>query len=866
MGNWIRYGSKVSLLATGLSLEAMTPIPERPFQILDNYCLSCHDEVEFKGEINLDTQTIDWNDSEAIHLWKRVIKMVEKGEMPPKKKEQPTQAERNELAVWLDSKLSEYQPIGGSEIRRLNRREYQHTISQLFGIDFELPSGFPQDNEAHGFDNQAEALTLSGALMESYSTVATDLAEKLFPPLKKEVPANTFNIPAQDFTYAYSSGLLVDGAMRLVSSTETLGHSSTWPTHYEAPASGTYKLTLNLSSLNPWDGVPVMADIYAVVATEASQERINNLRKLASYEITESSGQVFETEVVLEKGETIAFHYPTAVIKEDTEKLKSFFYPLFEREPAIGAAYRKVGGPVARGRSGLDHLYELIKKGDLPAPPEGEELDALMAKITKDKRMVTETFSYKLFEEGPALEIRHAGITGPLSLTDTREELYWKERAVHLTGNAFRKNEKSDIRAFLKQFLSAAFRRPASNQIVEEYLSIVLTEKDTSGRIEDGYHLAIRTALTSPYFLYRGFEDGQLDEYDLATRLSYFLTSRPPDRQLENAAKDGSILDSDELVKHARRLIASSKFNTFVDSFLGQWLDLNELENLVPDANLFEKPREFKYTDAEKEAYIEEAHMVFREILNENRPLEDFIDPDFTYTTGAVARYIYGLPEFNKSKKNDNKKMVRVALEPGGRFGGLLGMAGIMTATANGVDTQAVLRGVWVLENILGDPPPPPPDSVPALTPGTGDELTPKEILASHMAEESCAGCHKKIDPVGFVLESFDPVGRWRTEYPSQRTSNKKEKSIGLPVETDGKLTDGTVLRDITDLKAYLRKDITPFAECISEKLLTYATGREMNYSDRKLVRELVKKNQKSQGGFQDLFVALVNSESFRTK
>jgi hypothetical protein len=258
--------------------------------------------------------------------------------------------------------------------------------------------------------------------------------------------------------------------------------------------------------------------------------------------------------------------------------------------------------------------------------------------------------------------------------------------------------------------------------------------------------------------------------------------------------------------------------------------------------------------------------MVFREILDNNRPLEDFIDPDFTYTTGAVGRYIYGLPEFNKSKKSDNKQMVRVALEPGGYFGGLLGMAGIMTATANGVDTQPVLRGVWVLENILGDPLPPPPGSVPALTPETGNAVSPRELLAAHMAEESCAGCHKKIDPVGFVLESFDPIGRWRTEYPAPRSSNKMDKEIGLPVETDGKLTDGTVLNDVTDLKSYLRNDISPFAECISEKLLTYATGREMSYSDHKLIRQIVEKTQKNGGGFQDLLLALVNSESFRTK
>ncbi len=330
------------------------------------------------------------------------------------------------------------------------------------------------------------------------------------------------------------------------------------------------------------------------------------------------------------------------------------------------------------------------------------------------------------------------------------------------------------------------------------------------------------------------------------------------------AAKNGSLSKRDTLAKHTRRLLASSKSNTFVESFLGQWLDLNELENLVPDANLFTQPKEFKYTDAEKEAYVQEAHLVFREILDENRPLVDFIDPDFTYTTGAVGRYIYELPEFNTRKKNDNKKMVRVTLQQGGRFGGLLGMAGVMTATANGVDTQPVLRGVWVLENILGDPPPPPPEAVPALTPGTGNEVSPREILASHTTEESCAGCHKRIDPVGFVLESFDPVGRWRTEYPPLRTQGKKAKA--LPVETDGTLTDGTTLKDITDLKAYLRDNIAPFAECVLEKLLTYATGRAMGYSDRKLIRQLVEENEQRGGGFQDLVIALVNSKSFRTR
>ena len=866
MKHWIGNGIPICLLVTGMSLYGATPIPERSFQILDNYCLSCHDEVEFKGEINLDTQAIQWTDPENIHLWERVIKMVEQGEMPPKKKKQPTQAERSELASWLDEKLSEHSPIGGTAIRRLNRREFLHSLNDLFDINYELPSGFPQDNEANGFDNQAEALALSGPLLESYSRVATDLAEKLFPPPRKTFEVDTTEIPAKDFTYAYSSGLLKENAMRLVSNTHQLAHSASWPTHFEAKATGIYQLTIDLSALNPPEGITTIANVYAVVADDAPQRDVHELRLLGNFKVESIHGQRFQTEVLLEKGETLAFHYANGMISEDPEHLAAYIYPLLKADPALAAAFKQAGGEVARGRIGLEHVYSLIEAGELPPPPVGEEFDELVTKMSRDKRSIAETLSYKLFEEGPALEILNVAVKGPLTLEYGQEDHYWKERTEKLLGKTKGDSESARVRAFLKSFLTTAFRRPAGKSDIEEYRQLIFDEKIARGRIEDGYHLAIRSVLTSPKFLYRGFNDGKLDSFDLASRLSFFLTSRPPDKQLDKVARNGSLLNPDELEKQTRRLIGTSRSNTFLESFLGQWLDLNELENLVPDANLFEKPKDFKYTDAEKNAYIQEAHLVFREILDKNRPLEDFIDPDFTYTTGAVGRFIYDFPEFKQSRKNDNKKMVRVSLEPGGRFGGLLGMAGIMTATANGVDTQAVLRGVWVLENILGDPPPPPPGAVPALTPDTSKAVTPREMLAAHTTEVSCAGCHKKIDPVGFVLESFDPVGRWRTQYPAPRSSNKKDKKMGLPVETDGKLTDGTVLNDVTDLKAYLRKDISPFSECISEKLLTYATGREMSYSEHKLIREIVEKNQNNGGGFQDLILALVNSESFRTK
>tara|TARA_Y100000588_G_scaffold394548_1_gene515622 strand:+ start:3340 stop:5949 length:2610 start_codon:yes stop_codon:yes gene_type:complete len=861
----------VLFLASGWILSNLArgnekPVPERPLQILENYCLSCHDEVEYKGEINLDTPDINWDDPASTQLWSRVIKMVERGEMPPKKKKRPSENERQELVTWLDRELTEHNPIGGTAMRRLNKREFLHSINELFDIEYTLPEGFPHDNEAHGFDNQAEALVLSGPLLESYQFVATDLAEKLFPPPRKQSAIETAQIPAKDFTYAYSSGMLIDGAMRLVSNTPSVAHSASWPTHFEVKATGTYELTIDLSAFNPPEDVSTVADIYAVIAADAASNSVDKLRMLSSFHVPDSIRKKFRTEVILEKGETLVVHYGNGPISEDPKHLASFIGPMLRKEPELAAAFKQAGGKVARGRLGLDHLYSLIQAGDLPPPPVDEEFDQLVDTISNNKRSIAETLSYKLFEEGPALEIHQAIVHGPLALTDSKEDLYWKKRAAKLLGKQGNKSEMAFAREFLKRFLSAAFRRPVEKTLIEEYMELILDETKARNRIKDGFHLAIRTALTSPHFLYRGLQEGPLDSYDLASRLSYLLTSLPPDKRLLLSAKNDRLRTPGELEKQTLRLIESSHSNNFFESFLAQWLDLAELENLVPDANFFPKRSVFQYTEWEREAFIEEVHILFREVLNNNLPVEDLIDPDFTYTTGAVGRFIYGFPQFANSNKNDNKEMKRVSLDRGGRFGGVLGMAGVMTATANGVDTQPVLRGVWMLENILGDPPPPPPGSVPALTPDTSKAITPREMLAAHMVEESCAGCHKKIDPLGFVLESFDPIGRWRTHYPPLRSTKNNKKDLGLPIDTAGKLPNGTELRDITDLKNYLREDITPFAECISEKLLTYATGRAMNYSDHKLIKEVVQKIRANGGGFQDLVVALVNSESFRTR
>jgi hypothetical protein len=291
-----------------------------------------------------------------------------------------------------------------------------------------------------------------------------------------------------------------------------------------------------------------------------------------------------------------------------------------------------------------------------------------------------------------------------------------------------------------------------------------------------------------------------------------------------------------------------------VQSFTGQWLDTKLLPEIMPDPK-------FNFSEGEIAIAEEEVEHFFTEMLTQNLPMTDFIDPDFHYTTPEFAEdnYQYTQAEntsIQSTSMNSESGLRKLPLDRGGRYGGLLTQSAVMTATANGVDTQPVLRGVWLLENILGMPPPEPPKNVPALTPDTKGATTPRDLLAKHTDDAACYTCHQLIDPLGFVMENFDPVGNWRDEWPK----------INTRIDPSGKLPDGTPIKDVTDLKSWLVNNIDLFSACLSEKLLTYATGRVPNFAERKEIETIVHENHQNGNGFQDLVLALVTSETFRTK
>ncbi len=844
-----------------------TPIAKHVDAFLVEYCLDCHDADSEKGDINLDFIKIDWSDPHAAAVWAKAWEMLEGGEMPPEDKKQPSAGELASVVSWLEEELLANDRPGGTVLRRLSRQEYENSVSDALKVPFKVPQSFPADMEHHGFDNSGEGLVLSPPLMAQYLEIATVAADSVLPPPveQQRVKKETKSIGPGDFTLNFTTGHEIDGVLRMALSSDPLARGSVWPNRFEAKVAGVYQVKIDLSAYEPGEDHTPVVHLLSHTSDGNNFASANGLSVSAEFTVTDDQPKTFRADVELQRGETIVVHYENAPLSSDQDKAREWMprlagqlLEMFRADPELGAAWMKAGYQRSdRGWSWLERIEAIRKEGGLDIEdfdPDSPEVKEFAMKMARQSVNLVETMSCYLFATGPAIDIHRMAVTGPLRLIADDDEETQKRITARFLGERAGRGDREYAEAILRPFLEKAFRRPATEEQVEKYLEIAMKHQEEGHRFEDGLHLAVRASLCSTNFLYRGQREGPLDGFDLASRLSYFLTSAPPDSTLWKLASNGTLSDPKVLQAQTRRLLKHSRVKNFLDSFTGQWLDLRLLPDIMPDTRLL------NWNDKDLKAVTEETELFVAEILRKNHPLETFIDPDFTYLNKRNAK-LYGI------KHPNSDKMTRVDLKRGGRRGGILTQASVMMATANGVDTQPVLRGVWLLENVLGDPVPEPPSSVPAVEPDTSGAKSIRELLDRHKADASCAGCHKKIDPPGFALENFDPVGRWRDHYPVyKKVDDKVVRKDGLAVDALGTLEDGTELRDVTDLKLYLVENIELFGNCLAEKLLIYATGRELSFGDRKEVERIVEEVQEEGNGFQDLIVALVLSESFRTK
>ena len=408
-------------------------------------------------------------------------------------------------------------------------------------------------------------------------------------------------------------------------------------------------------------------------------------------------------------------------------------------------------------------------------------------------------------------------------------------------------------REILETFISRAYRRPVNAEDVDRLMAVVDKRRQEGRAPFEAMKDGLKSALCSPAFLYHAEPandaDGgrKLSAHALASRLSYFLWSTMPDAELARAAQTGDLLKQDVLLAQTRRLLASPRSEAFVTSFLDSWLSLRNLGDMAPDRGDFPD----YYTQSLQPAMKRETQLFTRDLIDRNESIVRFLDADYTFANRPLAR-LYGMEDAVPAATGHEFHRIKFTTP---QRGGLLGQGSVLTVSANGVETSPVTRGVWLLENILGTPPAPPPDNVPPIDPDIRGATSMREILTKHRDNPACFECHRKIDPLGFALENFDPIGAWRTKYPK-----------GAAIDTSGELPGGQKFQDVAGLKEVLvaRKD--QFARMLTERVLSYACGRRTEPLDRPAVGRIVKKLQHDSYGLRTLIEQVVLSDPFRSK
>jgi len=439
-------------------------------------------------------------------------------------------------------------------------------------------------------------------------------------------------------------------------------------------------------------------------------------------------------------------------------------------------------------------------------------------------------------------------ITGPFAATRPNDTP--SRTRIFSCRPAVRSDERTCARSILSRLGRLAYRRPLESSEIDLLLGFYDEERRQSD-FDGGIELALRFVLTSPQFIFRleaepaGLAPGTvypLSNADLASRLSFFLWSSIPDDPLLTSAARGELSDPASLDQQVRRMLADPRAAALVENFAGQWLYLRNLNGTRPDPPTFPD-----FDDNLRQSLRRETELFFSSVMQENRSVLDLLTADYTFINERLARH-YGIPGIY----GDRFRRVQVTDD---RRRGLLGQGSILTVTSYATRTSPVLRGKWILENILGAPPPPPPPNVPDLDKaGSTEGLSVRERMVKHRANPACAGCHSRMDPIGFAMENFDAIGRWR------------DQDAGNPIDASGVFPGGEKFDGMAGLKAALLSHPEEFVSTITEKLMMYGVGRNVQYYDQPAIRAIIKQAARNNYTFASLVLGVVESAPFQMR
>jgi hypothetical protein len=737
-----------ALLGMLLIGNAQTPGPQpaNAQAMLTQYCVTCHNQTARAGSLALDKLDLARVGSDA-HTWEKVVRKIRSGMMPPSGARRPERSALDALAADLETRLDRAATAapnpGAPLLHRLNRSEYANAIRDLLALNVDVTTLLPSDDSIEGFDNIADALSVSPSLIQGYVSAAQTISR---------LAVGDRTLPPSPVTYAAPAGLAQDR-------------------HFEGLPLGT-RGGLIITHTFPLD---------------------------AEYQITAGGGRggAGGTDLTIDG-------QPVQVARGGRIQVK--------------AGPHTIAAAVVDGRraGGLDDQYADHRNNAQFAVGGG------VGSIT---------------------------ITGPYNATGAGDTPSRKKIMVCTPQSA--SEEASCARKIVSNLARRAFRRNLIDDAEVDGLMTFYERGRKEGDFEAGIQQAIARILTSPRFAYRVEDEPanvkvgaiyKIDDMALASRLSFFLWSSIPDDELLDLAAKGKLREPATLEAQVRRMLANPKSDALTQNFAAQWLYLRELDAVTPESKDFDGNL--------RKAFRRETEMLFESIKREDKSIVTILDADYTYVNERLARH-YGLPGI----RGDYFRKVK--LPPDSVRRGLLGQGSFLTVTSIASRTSPVMRGKWVLQNLLGAPPPEPPPGVEVnldADPKAKKPNTLRERLELHRTNQVCASCHKIMDPVGFSLENFDLVGKWR------------DSDGGIPIDSSGTLVDGTPVSNVGDLRRAILDRTETFVTTTIERLMTYALGRPVEHADMPTVRGIVRDAGRKGNSFSSLVLGIVKSPAFQTK
>ncbi|MFT5300548.1 MAG: hypothetical protein ACI87E_003250 [Mariniblastus sp.] len=768
--------------------------PKDVVEFLQSNCFDCHEGQGSEAGLDLSVLPTEFSKTD-IQKWSRIFDRVKDGEMPPPNDAELDRDERDAFLEstkqWLNSEQRyEFGEKGRVRGRRLTNVQLERTLHDLLGIDTPLASLMTDEPKVNGFTTVANGQPMSHFQLEQHVAVVDAALDEAFKRGFDQEDRGNWTKMLEARKVARNN------PRRRTREPEMLnGFAVTWS-----------------AKLVFYGRIP---------ATEAKESGWYRIKVRSKALNPDPEGVVWCT---VRTGECVSSAPLMA------------WAGAFEAKPEVDEYTVETWLPAG-------HQFEirpgdaLHKKGRF----RGGQIGTGEGEPQRLPGVAIESIELTRFHRGHTdAEIRET-LFGGLEITGERSEATLAMPA----------KPRLELAKLMKQFAQRAFRRPVSEETLEPFLKIA---NQTIGRGEP-FDVALkagyRSMLCSPRFMYFFELPGKLDDYALASRLSYFLWNRMPDQRLRQLASEGKLRDPKVLRNQVERMLRDENANEFVNDFAAEWLDLSLIDFTEPDPKLYPG-----FDQIVQNSMLEETQTFLKTMLEKDLSVSNLIDSDFTFLNSRLAKF-YDI----SGVRGDEMRNVKVTQRS--HRGGLVTQGAILKVTANGTTTSPVIRGVWVSERLLGEEIPPPPANVSAIEPDIRGAKTIREQLEKHKNDPSCASCHVKMDPPGFALENFDPSGRWRSNY--LKLSGRR-RVAGAPVDASSELVDGGPFQNLKQFQTLIVEDEPRLATNLTEKLLTYGTGAGVAFSDREAIEQAVASASESNYGFRSILHAVIQSEIFRTK